>query len=152
MKVILIDGGPASACLLDAPARGLRTARWRASRELPALGGDERVRVIADWDRFRADLLAETRDVDLLVCPPNAHAAAAHGEVDANMRAFSHTMTWNLAGWPGAVVRAGHVARRPADRRAVDRAALARRRGARRGGPSRARVRRLAAGSRRSPA
>ncbi len=98
---------PASAACWRAPVRASATARWPGSRGLPALAAAERVRVIAAWDRFRSDLLAETRDFDLLVCPPNAHPALRHGEVDAAMRAFSHTMTWNLAGWPGAVVRVG---------------------------------------------
>ena len=47
------------------------------------------------------------QDFDLVVCPPNAHAALPHGETDARIPAFSYTMTWNLTGWPGAVVRAG---------------------------------------------
>jgi amidase len=107
MTVFVIDGGPAIRQLLDSAGTRAEDSVLAGFAGLPALGGIERVRVIAEWDRFRADLLAETRDVDLLVCPPNAHAALLHGEVDAKIRAFSHTMTWNLAGWPGAVVRAG---------------------------------------------
>ncbi len=33
--------------------------------------------------------------------------ACRHGEADHDMAAFSYTMTWNLTGWPAAVVRAG---------------------------------------------
>ena len=74
---------------------------------LPALPADERVRVVERWDAFRARLLAWARDWDLVVSPVCAHPALRHGESDARMPAFSYTMTWNLAGWPGAVVRAG---------------------------------------------
>jgi amidase len=52
-------------------------------------------------------MLAWSRDWDLVVGPPNAHAALLHGESDARLSAFTYTMTWNLAGWPAAVVRAG---------------------------------------------
>jgi amidase len=107
MQVILIDGGPGIRLLLERAGTRVEDSSLAGFAGLPALAGAERVRVIDEWDRFRVDLLAETRDVDLLVCPPNAHAALPHGTADAQMIAFSHTMTWNLAGWPGAVVRAG---------------------------------------------
>ena len=107
MSVFLLDGGPGIRRLLDGAGTRVEESTLAGFAGVPALDGMARVRVIAEWDRFRADLLAETRDYDLLVCPPNAHAALLHGEADAKMRAFSHTMTWNLAGWPGAVVRAG---------------------------------------------
>jgi amidase len=107
MTVILIDGGAAIRLLLERAGTRVEDSSLAGFAAAPAPGDEQRVRIVDAWDRFRADLLAETRDVDLLVCPPNAHAALRHGEVDANIRAFSHTMTWNLAGWPGAVVRAG---------------------------------------------
>jgi amidase len=107
MQVILIDGGPGIRLLLEGAGTRLEDTSLAGFAAAPAPSPEARVRIVGDWDRFRVDLLAETRDVDLLVCPPNAHTALRHGEVDAMMRAFSHTMTWNLAGWPGAVVRAG---------------------------------------------
>jgi amidase len=107
IKVILIDGGPGIRLLLERAGTRVEDSALAGLAALPALPVEQRVRVIDDWDRFRGDLLAETRDFDLLVCPVNAHAALPHGEVDAAIRAFSHTMTWNLAGWPCAVVRAG---------------------------------------------
>ncbi len=42
-----------------------------------------------------------------IVGPVTAIPACRHGEADHDMAAFSYTMTWNLTGWPGAVVRAG---------------------------------------------
>jgi amidase len=65
------------------------------------------VQVIEAWDELRSGLLRWSRDIDLVVCPPNAHAALRHGESDERLLAFSYCMTWNLAGWPAAVVRAG---------------------------------------------
>mgnify|MGYP005866316513 CR=1 FL=1 len=67
----------------------------------------QRLATVERWDAFRAALLAWSADWDLVVSPPNAHPALRHGESDARTPAFSYTMTWNLAGWPGAVVRAG---------------------------------------------
>ena len=107
MDVILIDAGAGIRLLLERAGTRVEDSSLAGFAELAALPIERRVRVIDEWDRFRTDLLAETRDFDLLVCPVNAHVALRHGEADAKIRAFSHTMTWNLAGWPGAVVRAG---------------------------------------------
>ena len=107
MNVMLIDGGAGIRLLLERAGTRVEDSSLAGFAELDALPIERRVRVIDEWDHFRTDLLAETRDVDLLVCPVNAHTALRHGESDANLPGFSHTMTWNLAGWPGAVVRAG---------------------------------------------
>ncbi len=107
MAVLLIDGGVGIQRMLERGGTRVADSALAAFATLPALPVEERVRVIDEWDRFRSDLLAETRDFDLLVCPVNSHAALRHGEVDAELLAFTHTMAWNLAGWPAAVVRAG---------------------------------------------
>jgi amidase len=46
---------------------------------------------------------------DVLVCPVYTHAALPHGAStqEENFRGFSHTMAYNVAGWPAAVVRCG---------------------------------------------
>jgi amidase len=107
MQAILLDGGAGIRRLLDGAGTDLRETSLAGFAAAPAMGIEERVRIVAEWDRMRAELLAWSRDWDLVVCPVNAHAALLHGTTDAHMRAFSYTMTWNLAGWPGAVVRAG---------------------------------------------
>lgn len=107
MQAILLDGGPGILRLLDAAGTDPRESSLAGFAGAPAMPTDERLRVIAEWDRLRAELLGWSREWDLVVCPVNAHAALPHGTADAHMRAFSYTMTWNLAGWPGAVVRAG---------------------------------------------
>lgn len=107
MHVILLDGGPGIARLLDAAGTKHEESALRGFLALPAPPVEQRIEWVAQWDGLRAELLAWSRDFDLVVCPPNAHAALPHGSADAHMRGFSYTMTWNLAGWPGAVVRAG---------------------------------------------
>lgn len=58
-------------------------------------------------DGFRSDMLAFFEKYDVLICPTNAYPALPHGTSKDNMPAFSYTMTYNLTGWPVAVVRAG---------------------------------------------
>ena len=45
-------------------------------------------------------------DFDLLICPVNARTAHKHNEHE-DLNAYSYTSAYNLAGWPGAVVRVG---------------------------------------------
>ena len=59
-------------------------------------------------DEYRAAMLSFMRDYDAILCPPCARAAMPHGTTfdEENYLSFSYTMTYNLTGWPGAVVRA----------------------------------------------
>jgi amidase len=63
-------------------------------------------------DAYRAEMLRFLRDFDVILCPAYIHAALPHGETvrDENFRGFSHTMAFNMAGWPAAVVRCGESA------------------------------------------
>jgi amidase len=69
--------------------------------------GDKVAELIDRWDRFRLRLHAWMNDYDLIVAPAAAFTALAHGEFLTNYPGFSYTMTYNLTGWPGAVVRCG---------------------------------------------
>ena len=62
-----------------------------------------------EWDAYRAEMTAFARTYDVIVCPAYAHAGLRHGESvkEANFRGFAHTITFNVAGWPAAVVRCG---------------------------------------------
>jgi amidase len=62
-----------------------------------------------EWDRYRAEMAGFFRNCDAIVCPVYTQTALAHGTSieDANFRGFSHTMAYNVAGLPGAVVRCG---------------------------------------------
>ena len=53
-------------------------------------------------------MLSFMKDYDVIVCPVNALPAMRHGDEYADeLRPFSYTMTYNLTGWPGGVVRGG---------------------------------------------
>jgi amidase len=54
-------------------------------------------------------MAAFARRFDVLLCPAYAAAGLRHGESvrDENFRGFRHTMAFNVAGWPAAVVRCG---------------------------------------------
>jgi amidase len=63
--------------------------------------------VLFNWDMFRSGMLAFLEQYDVILCPVNASPALPHGTAFDNLSAFSYTMTYNLTGWPGAVVRGG---------------------------------------------
>ena len=54
-------------------------------------------------------MLSFLKRYDVIVSPVNAHPALPHGSTAAPdaLRGFTYTMTYNLTGWPGAVVRGG---------------------------------------------
>ncbi|MBZ5583179.1 MAG: amidase, partial [Acidobacteriia bacterium] len=63
----------------------------------------------AEWDWYRAAMHAFLLRYDAILCPAYTQAALPHGASirDENFRGFSHTMAYNVAGWPAAVVRCG---------------------------------------------
>jgi len=63
-------------------------------------------------DHFRARMFAFVAEYDAIVSPVAAHAALPHGASidERNFRGFSYTMTYNVTGWPAAVVRCGQTA------------------------------------------
>jgi amidase len=63
--------------------------------------------LVVRWDAFRATLLAFLENYDALLCPVCAFPGMVHGSTYDRLPSFSYTMTYNLTGWPGAVVRVG---------------------------------------------
>jgi amidase len=63
----------------------------------------------AELDQYRAGMFAFLRRYDVILCPAYTQPALPHGAstIDENFRGFSHTMAYNLTGWPAAVVRCG---------------------------------------------
>jgi amidase len=59
------------------------------------------------WDMFRRVMLEFIEKYDVIICPVNAYPALPHGTTFDNLAAFTYTQTYNLTGWPGAVVRGG---------------------------------------------
>ena len=66
----------------------------------------------AELDQYRAEMFAFLRRYDAILCPVYPQPALPHGaSTEAeNFIGFSHTMAYNVAGWPAAVVRCGESA------------------------------------------
>jgi amidase len=76
--------------------------------ELPAATDEEMVDAVTRMDFCRSQMLSFMESYDVILCPVNALPAMNHGSEDGeNLRPFSYTMTYNLTGWPGAVIRGG---------------------------------------------
>ena len=63
----------------------------------------------AGLHEFRAGMFAFLQNYDAILSPVSASPALPHGTSiqDDNFRGFSYTMTYNVTGWPAAVVRCG---------------------------------------------
>jgi amidase len=63
----------------------------------------------AELDRFREEMNAFMRKYDAILSPVAAFPAVAHGNSvrDDVFPGYSYTMTYNMTGWPAAVVRCG---------------------------------------------
>jgi amidase len=59
------------------------------------------------WDEFRGSMLEFMDRFDLVLCPVASVPAVPHGTGFEHLLAFSHAWTFNVTGWPVAVVRAG---------------------------------------------
>jgi amidase len=115
MKLLGADGGdPLRAYLADIGSATLHPLLTGWLEKLEAyrtnLAGFQSY--WAEWDRYRAEMTAFLRDYDAIICPVYTQPALPHGaSIDhANFRGFSHTMAYNVAGLPGAVVRCGESA------------------------------------------
>ena len=65
--------------------------------------------LMLQWDKFCSSMLSFMDKHDVIICPGCAFLAPLHGaSLDLEMiPAFTYTMTYNLTGWPGVVLRAG---------------------------------------------
>lgn len=65
--------------------------------------------LLEDVDTFRSQMLTFLQQYDVIVCPVCAFPAPPHGTTfePETRKGFSYTGTYNLTGWPGAVVRGG---------------------------------------------
>ena len=75
----------------------------------PQLTAADFAGLLMRWDMYRSAMLGFLRNYDLIICPAHAHAALPHGQVELPemLPATTHTLAYNLTGWPGAVVRCG---------------------------------------------
>lgn len=74
-----------------------------------ALSAADAIGLIFQLDMFRSIMLSFLQNYDVIICPVNATPAVPHGATleDDSLPAFSYTMSYNLTGWPAAVVRGG---------------------------------------------
>ena len=65
--------------------------------------------LLVDWGIYNVGMLAFMEDYDLIVSPVTPTAAVAHGTTfdESVLPGFSYTATYNVTGWPSAVVRVG---------------------------------------------
>lgn len=66
----------------------------------------------SELDAYRARMFAFLEKYDVILCPVYTQPALPHGASirDENFRGFSHTMAYNLTGWPAAALRCGESA------------------------------------------
>lgn len=83
----------------------------QTSRNLGAadkeVSGKEFGRRLREMDLFRSQMLGFMANYDVIICPTNANVAILHDTLYSNFAGFSYASTYNLTGWPAAVVRAG---------------------------------------------
>lgn len=74
-----------------------------------ALSGVDFAKLLAKWDQFRSEMLAFMQNYDAIICPVNAYPALSHGESKhvPYRYGFGFSITYNLTGWPAAVVCVG---------------------------------------------
>ena len=75
----------------------------------PAQSGDILSALLDELDGIRGRMLRFMRDFDAIICPVSPWTARTHGFDPGQDRyaAWSHSMIYNLTGWPGVAVRAG---------------------------------------------
>jgi amidase len=63
--------------------------------------------LVARWDAFKSELLSFMQKFDAILSPVASLPEMEHGSTYDRLPSFSYTMTYNLTGWPAAVIRAG---------------------------------------------
>jgi amidase len=104
------DGGAAVSRILQASGT-TETSLGAFTGGTKATAVDVEAQVHA-LDVWRIGMLGFFKSYDVILCPVAAVTALPHGEAGSNTAfpAFSYTFTYNMTGWPGAVVRAGTTA------------------------------------------
>lgn len=105
IELLSADGGTSIRRLLQDAGTKEHTLPWLGRAEpLDAAHFDA---LIMRWYRFRSTMLSFFKDYDIILSPVNAFPAMPPGSFGADLEAFSYTMTYNITGWPAAVVRGG---------------------------------------------
>src|SRR5262249_22150565 len=74
-----------------------------------ALSAAQFAGLVLRWDMFCSAMLAFIESYDVILCPVVAVPAPPHGYTSdpATLALFTYSQTYNLTGWPAAVVRCG---------------------------------------------
>jgi len=110
LKLFSADGGAGLESLLSAAGTARihpLLERVLAIQKQNACTMQEFAALVGRWDAFRSRLLAFMQDWDAILCPVAPFTGMKHGSTYDILDSFSYTMTFNLTGWPAAVVRAG---------------------------------------------
>jgi amidase len=99
------DGGYGTRAILD-KAGTTQTSRPMGNPDRE-VSGREFGRLIREMDLFRSQMLGFMANYDVIICPVNANVALPHDTQYQHFAGFSYAATYNLTGWPAAVVRAG---------------------------------------------
>ena len=113
MGLILGDGGAGIQMLLqlygtDEPHPWLEGMIAQAAES--SMTTAEYCGLLFKLDLFRSQMLSFMESWDVIICPVNALPATPHGVLSEQLPSVSHTCTYNLTGWPAAVVRVGETA------------------------------------------
>ena len=100
-RVFGADGDAAVRRLLSEAG----TSRASIGTTGAALNAAELDELLADWYSVRSRMHAYFDEHDVILCPVNARPAIPHGTT--SFPDYSYTLSYNVTGWPGAVVRAG---------------------------------------------
>ena len=111
LRVLLrADGGAHVRRLLD-KAGTTEMHPWTQKRvdEARPMDVAEFTALLEEVDRFRSAMHAFIQNYDVILCPVSAFPAQPHGfSNDEKLgKGFSYAHTYNITGWPGAVVRGG---------------------------------------------
>jgi amidase len=113
MKLIGPDGGDGlRGYLRDIGSTSVHPllTGWLDKLEQYRTGIDGFTHYWGEWFRYRAEMAAFLAcGYDAILCPAYIHPALPLGTsiLDENFIGFSHTMAYNVAGWPAVVVRCG---------------------------------------------
>ena len=105
MDLLSADGGASIRRLLKESNTQEHSIPWLGlgePLEAPALDA-----LIMRWYRFQSTMLSFFSEYDLILSPVHVLPALPHGSIRDDLRGFSYTMTYNLTGWPAAVIRGG---------------------------------------------
>ncbi len=105
IKLLSADGGASIQRLLEQAGTKDHSLPWLGLADpVDAAQFDA---LIMKWFRFQSTMLSFFKDYDVILSPVNALPAMPPGTFGADLEAFSYTMTYNMTGWPAAVIRGG---------------------------------------------